>query len=361
MATSLRVGVIGTSRWTDAMFLTSLSSHPRARITAVCGRSYDRAAEMAEKYAIPQIYSDYRQLINDTGVDAVVVAAPDDLHYEMTMAAIETGKHVLCEKPLALNADQAQEMFTAADGRQLKHMVLFTWRWQPHFLFVKRLIDDNFIGRCYQADFYFMGGWGFDRVYRWRTDSRRTARMVADLGSHMIDLARWYLGEAAGVTALLDTFARLPEPPDPEFVQANDAASFLLKMASGTQVVIRVSGVAHRGDREVDMGLRLYGENGALEIDYIFDGPNAGAAVRGMRSGDKRFRALEIPTDLTSDLDLSNPFDPYTKRSAGPRHFVDAILNNQPTSPDFFHGWQVQRVVDAAVRSNKEKRWVWLG
>lgn len=360
MSDLLRIGVIGTSRWTDAMFLTSLGSHPRANITAICGRNSDRAAEMAAKHAIPRVFSDYRQLVEADDVDAVVVATPDDLHYEMTLAALEARKHVLCEKPLALTAGHAQEMFTAAETRGLKHMVLFTWRWQPHFLFAKKLVEKGYVGRLNQADFYFLGGWALDRVYRWRADGRRTGGIVADLGSHMVDFVRWYVGEPAGVFALLDTFADLPVPADPDFVQANDAASLLLRMDNGAQVSIRVSSVAPQGSRDMEMGFRLFGENGTLEVGFIFGGPEAGAVVKGITGQETEFQTLEMPAELLEDLDLQNPFDVYTRRPAGPRLFVDAILDDQPIAPNFYDVWLVQRTIDAALLSHTEKRWVWL-
>src|SRR5688572_12502713 len=103
MSDQIRVGVVGTSGYADFMHLPSLKSHPRAAISAICGRNTERARELADKYGAPEVFGDWRALIAGGGLDALVVAAPDDLHAEITRAGLEAGLHVLCEKPLALN------------------------------------------------------------------------------------------------------------------------------------------------------------------------------------------------------------------------------------------------------------------
>jgi UDP-N-acetylglucosamine 3-dehydrogenase len=106
----VRIGVVGTSWWADEMHLPNLSSHPGARVVGICGRNGERAEAIARKYAIPAVYTDYQEMIAAGGMDALVVATPDDLHYPITMAALDAGMHVLCEKPLALRAEQARAM-----------------------------------------------------------------------------------------------------------------------------------------------------------------------------------------------------------------------------------------------------------
>ncbi len=104
MIDKVRVGVVGTSWWADGMYLPALRSHPRADIAAICGRDQARAAKLAEKYGIPSIFADYAEMIERGKLDAVIVSVPDDLHYDVTMRALEAGLHVLCEKPFALTA-----------------------------------------------------------------------------------------------------------------------------------------------------------------------------------------------------------------------------------------------------------------
>ena len=108
MKQKIRVGVIGTSWYADMLILPSLQSHPQAELAAICGRDQARADEVAAEYSIPKVYADYQEMIGQGALDAVVVATPDDLHYEMTMWALSAGLHVQCDMPLAVNLCQAR-------------------------------------------------------------------------------------------------------------------------------------------------------------------------------------------------------------------------------------------------------------
>ena len=132
MTDKVRVGVIGTSWYADLAHLPRIKSHSRAELAAVCGRNRERAEEMAGKYESPLVFTDYRDMIEKGHLDAVIVSTPDDLHYPMTMDALDAGLHVLCEKPMALNLAQAKEMYEKAESAGVKHMVFFTYRWSLH-------------------------------------------------------------------------------------------------------------------------------------------------------------------------------------------------------------------------------------
>jgi predicted dehydrogenase len=101
MAEKVRVGVVGTSWFADGFHLPNLASHPRAKITAICGRTRERAEALATKYTIPHVFTDYHAMIASGTLDALVVVTPDALHYPITMAALDAGLHVLCEKALS--------------------------------------------------------------------------------------------------------------------------------------------------------------------------------------------------------------------------------------------------------------------
>ena len=116
MADQVRLGVIGTSWYTDAVLLTVLSAHPGATVAALCGRNRERAEEMAGKHGVPAVFADYREMYERAGLDAVVVASPDDLHFAMTMDALDAGLHVLCEKPMALTLADARAMLARAEA-----------------------------------------------------------------------------------------------------------------------------------------------------------------------------------------------------------------------------------------------------
>src|SRR5260370_36837882 len=128
----VRVGVVGTSLWADSMYLPALKNHPKAEIVAVCGRDPDRTQAFAARWNVPHFYTDYRTLLDAGGLDALIVASANDSHYPITMAALDAGLHVLCEKPLALNVGQAREMADKAKAPRPKEVVPLPDTFMPH-------------------------------------------------------------------------------------------------------------------------------------------------------------------------------------------------------------------------------------
>lgn len=361
MSDKIRVGVISTSWWADMMFLPALKSHPQAEIAAICGRNRSRAEEMAGKYGIAQVFTDYREMIEKGKLHALIVAAPDDLHYSMTMEALDAGLHILCEKPLALKADQAREMAEKAAVAGVKHMVYFTWRWLPQYQYLRRLIDEEYIGRCYHCQMHYLDGYGRASQYGWRFDGNRANGVLGDLGSHMIDLARLFVGDIARVSAQLSCFIKRPGSDDQPLDPANDSAVLMLQFKNGAQGIIQVSAVAHMAERWQQQRVILYGEAGTLEADFNL---LTEAEVRGARHDEECFSVLPIPDNLRGKIERSTPFNElkelFIKQPVGVRLFIDAILEDRPVSPNFDDGFKVQEVIDAAIESDRTGCWVTL-
>ena len=292
-------------------------------------------------------------MLRDGQLDAIAIASPDDLHHEMTMAAIEAGLHVLCEKPLAMTGDQAKEMYDRAQAANVKHMTLFTWRWMPHFRYLKQLVDDGYIGRCSHASFRFIGGYGWTGAYRWRFDGRRSNGIVSDLGAHLFDLARWYVGDIASVNANLINVVDRPGPDGASPVPTNDLALVTLAHKKGAQSALQASALSHRGDQFMNLDVHLHGELGTLEVNQIFGGLQAGVTFRGVRHDEETFGHLTVPDAYRNGLDENNILAPFVKQPVGPRLFIDSILADQPVSPSFYDGWQVQEAIDAALQSHE--------
>lgn len=365
MDRNVRIGVVGTSWWAQAMHLPSIASHPRARLAAICGRSAGRARELAAAYGIPAVYHDYRAMLDGGGLDAVVVVTPDDLHYEVTLAAIERGIHVLCEKPLALTAEQAAQMLARAEAAKVKHMVAFSWRGLPHYRYLRELVDSGFVGRTHAAQLSYLTGGGARTAYSWRYDQRRSNGALGNYGAHMIDLARWLLGDVVQVSAHLATRVVRPGLAGPLPDPANDQATLTLEFVGGAVGTIQASEVAQTGERFHEHQIRLYGDEGTLEADLSLAVSGDGrrqvcitTEIRGVRRGESRFRTLPLPADLLGGADPSALFDPFTKHPVGDRHFIDAILTDRSPMPSFCDGLHVQAVMDAAQAAHSGRRWV---
>jgi predicted dehydrogenase len=363
MSEQIRVGVISTSWWSDFLILPSLSSHPQAQIAAICGRNGTRAEEIATKYNIPKIFTDYHEMIEKSELHAIVIASPDDLHYPMTMAALEAGLHVLCEKPLANNAQNAKAMYEKAQASDVIHMVLFTWRWMPHFQYLRKLIQDGYIGRLYHADFRFIMGYGRSTDYAWRFDKRRANGIVGDLGSHMIDMARWLVGDIKNVQANLAAFVEHSSPDDQPLTPANDSALLTVEFTAGGHSTIQASAVAHLGSQFGQQQVRLFGDGGTLQANMLFSGSDLDTIIQGAKSSEEQFQHMAIPPEYWVGLDAP-VFDVdriqqlFCTQSAGPRLFIDAILEDKELTPNFFDGLKVQEVIDAALTSHQTKRQV---
>jgi len=353
----IRVGVIGTSGYAESMHLTNLKSHPDARLSAICGRNTARAEALAQTYDIPTVYGDHRAMIASGDLQALVVASPDDLHYAMTMDALDAGLHVICEKPLAMTAEQARTMYAHAEAAGVKHMTYFTWRWLPIARFVRRLIDDGYIGRCLQCSIRYAIGFAREQRYLWRLDPAHANGILGDLGSHAIDLAQWYVGPIARVSAHLATLMEHPGPDGRAMESANDSAALAVAFENGAAGVIQLSALVHIGERNQDVHIALHGDAGTLEIDLRFNG----GKIRGVRDGGERFETLPVPVDIAGDVDPRNPLQVFVRQSVGDRLFIDAIQQDRPVEPSFHAGMTTQAVIEAALQAHKTGCWVPVG
>jgi predicted dehydrogenase len=358
MPERVRVGVVGTSWWADLLYLPSLASHSQAEVVAVCGRNHGRAEALARKYSIPQVFTDYQEMIERAGLDVLVVSTPDDLHHPMAMQALEAGLHVLCEKPLALNVAQARELYERAEAAGVRHMILYTYRWLPPYQLARELIDQGYLGRIYHCDMRYVGGFGRDPQDRWRLDPQRARGVVGDIGSHMIDLARWYIGDVAQVSAHLASFIGRIDADGRSLEGTNDSAVLTLLFQSGAQAAIRLSSAVHIGDRGQEQQVVLSGEAGTIEIRQTF----AHAEVYGARHDEQQFTrllALDYPPDPGAQP-MTAMLAPFQEQAIGPRLFIDAIIENRPVAPNFYDGLQAQAVIDAAFESHQSGGWVRL-
>jgi predicted dehydrogenase len=362
MAQKVRFGMIGTSWYADSLHLPSLTSHPEAEVTVLCGRNQERAQALANKFNIPHICADYRELLRSGLVDAVVIATPDELHHPMTLAAVEAGLHVVCEKPLALNAADAREMAERADAAGVKHMTFFTLRWFQHTQFVKELIDAGKVGNASHCQITYVHGNGRDPRYRWRLDGKRANGILGDLGSHLIDLARWLNGDIKQVAAHLGNYVQRYHEDGSPVVPANDTALIALEFENGSQGIIHTSSVAYTGGRGLEQHIILYGDKGTVEADLSFGnfggGNGAQMAVRAASAPDGRFEDLAIPAHIWGIVPREDNTQVFSLMPAGDRYFIDCILHDRPVIPSLWAGVATQEVIEAAITSHRSGQWV---
>jgi predicted dehydrogenase len=263
---------------------------------------------------------------------------------------------VLCEKPLARSGAEARAMYDAAQGAGVVHMVFFTYRWVPAYRFLRDLVAQGRIGRPLGFALTFVNGDGLRPGYRWRYDARRSSGIVSDLGSHMIDLARWITGdEVRRVSASLATFAEHAAPPDepPDTAcAASDSAVLALELAGGAHGTLHCSSVARLGDQGSTKHVTVRGDRGTLDASITLDG----AAVRLYGDDGRPAAELAVPPEYGAG-DGRDGLRAFREQPVGGRAFVDAVIEHRPAPPTFHDGWRAQTVIDAALASAASGRW----
>ena len=369
MGKRVRVGVIGTGRIAAFVHLPSLRLSPdRCEVVAVASRDPDGARAFAERWEIPRVHATWEALVADPELDAVVICPPSDLNFPVASAAVAAGKHVLCEKPLAITYPEARALADAADrapGRV--HMVAFTFRFAAALRYLRRLVDEGHFGeiRHWRMSYFTDGQVDPAAPFTWRhRRARGGAGVIADMGSHMIDMARYLLGDVVAVSATSRTYVRERgiSGGGRGAVEVPEACAWVAEFANGVIGTFDVSrAVVGRGGtgRPQYQGVEIHGTDGfalyelvrPFELQVSF-GP--GMARR------QHWATLEVPPDLTVF-----PGSPRNPRSDDPLlgykydqgvAFVRAIHGETRDYPTFRDGAEVQRVVDAVDLAAREGR-----
>ncbi|MEM0119789.1 MAG: Gfo/Idh/MocA family oxidoreductase, partial [Thermofilaceae archaeon] len=178
-------------------------------LVVIYGRHEDRVREAARNYGFKRYTTDWRAAVRDPEVEIVDNSLPNNMHLEPTLEALEAGKHVLCEKPLARNAEEARVLRDAARRAKVKTMVAFNYRFVPAVQLARQLVKSGVLGRIYHFRARYLQDWLVNpsAPLTWRLRAEEAGSgPLGDLGSHIIDLARFLVGEITAVTGVVRTF-----------------------------------------------------------------------------------------------------------------------------------------------------------
>lgn len=352
----VRVGLIGTSWWAEAMYLPALSNHPCGAITAICGRDVAKAQDVAERWKIPVVFDSAEAMLSSGQVDAVIVASSNSSHFPLAMSAIEHGLDVLCEKPLGLDSDQANQLAAAATAAGITSMTPFTYRFMPVNRQLRQCVDDGTIGRPYHMAARYYTGYARDGEYAWRFDQGEAGSgVLGDIGSHWIDLAMYLMGPIVAISAVTSTIVQRQGRPDgAAYEPCEDVAMMTATFASGAIGQLTVSAVCWEGEgfgqtHAVDIHGSGGSAYGLCDWDRVQD-------VRVIRAGDSGpaqavERTAEIWRTIRTDTVHNTYRDVFRTTESMTRAWVSAAAHGQQVRPDLADGALVQRVVDAALRS----------
>ncbi|NPV08033.1 MAG: Gfo/Idh/MocA family oxidoreductase [Anaerolineae bacterium] len=325
MEGTIGIGVIGCGAIAQEAHLPNYASHPQARLVAVADVDPDRAQEVAVRFGVPHVYSDYAELLARDDIQAVSVCTPNYLHAEQTIAAAAAGKHVLCEKPMAVTLEEADEMIAAADKAGVQLMVGFTHRFYPFNQKARDLIAEGAIGKPYtvRVRFAHRGPYtSWSAKSDWFFDPERAGGgAVLDMGIHALDIARFVLGqEIRTVSANLATLNH--------DIKAEDTAVISLEFADGTLGYIETGWHSHPGP----LGLEIYGARGTIIVDYR-------TPLRLWTEGEDWQEITDFP------LGGGWPAEVH--------YFVDALVAGRAVSPDGHDGLTSVRAALAAYDSHR--------
>lgn len=350
------VGIIGCGAIALANHVPGLKLCPDTRLIALCDSNPAVLAQAHDITGVDNIYTDYNRLLAQSDVNAVIVTTPNYLHAQITLAAIAAGKHVFCEKPIAMNYGEALQMYRAAEAANVRNMTAFTYRFVPAMRYMMHLVEQGAIGQPYHFRANRFQDWG-QRALGWRqVENLAGSGELGDMLSHRIDYGLAMLGPISRLVASTRRYfdTRQGQPSDLE-----DWVAILADFKVGATGVMESSKVATgrgEGGRSQDY-CEVNGSEATLI--YYLERP---LELQIGKSGGSGLETIAVPEEfLKWPGSTRNPFtgDPLvTFRYDQDFEFIDAIRNNRPCHPSFREGVQVQAVMDAALLSAKEQRWV---
>lgn len=378
----LRVGMIGYKFMGKAhshayrdlpMFFPKVT---RPVMQAICGRDPEGVAAAAEQFGWTHAVTDWRELVQRDDIDLIDINAPSDSHKEIALAAAKAGKHVFCEKPLALTLSDSREMLEAVEAAGVKHMVGFNYRFAPAVQLAKKLVDEGRLGQIYHFRAWFLQDWIVDPDFPlvWRLQKEVAGSgSHGDLGAHLIDLAHFLVGDLSEVIGMSETFVKerpLPssmtglsakgskDAPKGE-VTVDDATLFLTRFENGALGSFEATRFApgHRCTNSFEIN----GSKGSVKFDF------------------ERMNELQVYfTDDAEDVQgfrrvlATDPAHAYADAWWPPGHTIgyehtfihevvelmQALAEDRQPVPNFVDGVKCQQVLEAVDRSIAERRWV---
>lgn len=370
--TTIAIGLVGTGfmgkchalafRAAPAVF-EGLSA-PRLELLADVDAGV--AGRAAAAWGFARWTTEWQEVTDDPAIDVVAITTPNFLHQEIALAAIAAGKHVYCEKPLALDAGGARVMTEAAERAGVRTLVGYNYLRAPAIRLAKEIVDAGEIGEVVHFRGVHFEDYMADPSVpcTWRCRKRTAgAGALGDLGSHVVSLAHFLLGPIEEVSGAVRTVIReRPSPREPsrmEAVDVDDQAQALVRFASGAAGTVEASWLA--AGRKMGLAFEITGSRGAVVLDYermnelrVFTGGGP-PRVQG-------FRTVLIGPEHPD----YGAFCPAPGHQLGfndlktieVRQLLDGIARDTPLQPDFRGAWRIAQVVDAIQLSAAERRWV---
>jgi len=371
MRKEINIGIVGTkfmgrahsNAFIDAPHFFDLPARPVLR--AACGRDVSDLEAFAKQFGWQTTETSWERLVARDDIDLVDICTSNATHMPIAVAAAKARKHILCEKPMAMDADEACQMLDAARDAGVRHMVAFNYRRVPAIILAKQLIEGGKIGSIRHFNAVYYQDWLVDPNFPfvWRHDLKEAGSGAhGDMNAHTVDLARYLVGEIEAVSGAQEIFTKerpLADGSGTGTVTADDATYLLARFRNGAIGSFLATRFAT--GRKNYLRLEIFGSEGSLvfnlerlnELEFY---------SRGDEGAEQGFRTIMV----------TESSHPYISAWWPPGHiigwehtfihevsdFLLAIAKDEPAYPDFYDGLRCQQVLDAAVESTVEGRWV---
>lgn len=364
MTSTLGVAVIGDGLMAKEHTMALRNVRPvfgdvllEPRLAVIVHPDADRARAAAERYGVERWSTSWEDAVADPAVDLVDIVTPNLHHRDVAIAAASAGRHIWCEKPLALTVEDAESMTAAAERAGVVTLVGFTYLQNPGLALARELVERGELGDLFSFTGFFSADTMIDPAvpFTWRTDRARAGGgAVADLGSHMISLARSLVGGVSRVAGLSRTVIaeRADASGTRHRVDNDDHTLALLQFGNGAIGSMQASRV--QTGRAFEVSFVLTGTKGAirfsqqdshrLEVSLASDGLDThGFRTIELGPGHGRFDALWPMAGINVGLHELKIFEAH--------ELLQAIAENRPASPDFREALEIERTIDAIERS----------
>jgi len=337
MSSTVRIGIVGSGSIARYAHIPGYQVQKGVEIVAACDVVYERAAEFAKDYGIPHAYGSYEEMLANERLDAVSICTPNVAHRDATIAALEAGVHVLCEKPMAMNLREAREMAAAAERANRVLQIGLHWRFTGEAITLKRFIDAGELGDIYYGEATCMRrrgipGWGV-----FTQKALQGGGALIDIGVHTLDHTMWLMGNPRPVSVMGVTYAAFGkrsevvsiwEPWDTTKFDVDDMGVALVRFENGASLILRTSWAANIAE--------AYQETRVL-------GTHGGAYMSPLRIHKEMHGALVdiTPTNLPE-------FKPHSKEI---EHFISCVRGDNACAVGIDSVLYTQAVLDAIYQS----------
>jgi predicted dehydrogenase len=343
LALKVRVGIIGVG----GMGQTHLKTYhelTNVEMTAICDADKEIAKKTAVEYSIPNVFTNYNEMLSFKDLDAVSICTPNFLHAQISITALEADKHVLCEKPLAMNAIEAEKIAKKVKETGKKFVVGY---WIPHTAegkTLKQFVDSGKLGEIYLVKTGWIRKYMFQNPRWFSVKAKSGGGPLMDIGVHALDAALWIMGYPDPVAVVGSTYTGIATKhlyelynDTQSIFDVEDTACAIIKLKGGATIFLEASwaGYMEKGKLYLD----LYGTKGGVAFEW-----NTPCPLRFFTNEER------TPSTITPDL-------VKIKKSNAMEYFIDCITRDeQPTIATIEHGFKVMQIIDAIYQSAKTNR-----